>query len=310
MPRRITFFLILILLCALLPGGGRAGHAWAATQLAVLYPEVREPYRSVFQTILRGIDSENPSTIRHYPLPKDFQADQVKQWVSRERPASVIALGSRGFRAAQQLDSNIPIVAGSVLMPPGSLPGISLAASPKRLFNELKNLVPDARRIFVVYSPAMNGWLIKDARRAAAARGLELQAYPAEDLREAVTLYRDLIKKTVRGHDAIWLPLDHITSDDRVVLPMLLEAAWTRKFVLFSSKPGHAQKGALFSFSPDNFALGKRLAQMATAAANSRQSAALVPMQDLQMAVNLRTAAHLGLNFSAEQQEAIKLKFP
>ncbi len=302
----------MILLCALLCGGTRAGHAWAASEVAVLYPDVREPYRSVFQTILRGIESKTPSSVTHYPLPKEFQTDQLKQWLSRERPASVIALGSRGFRAAQKLDGKVPVVAGSVLMPPGSLPGISLAASPDRLFEEFKNLVPRARRIFVVYSPAMNDWLIGEARKAAEARGLELHAYPVLNLREAVTRYRDLIDKTVRGHDAIWLPQDRISSDkdDRVVLPMLLEAAWTKKFVLFSSNPGHARKGALFSFYPDNYALGQRLAQMASAVASNRQPAALVPMSDLQMAVNFRTAAHLGLSLTSQQQEAIQLRFP
>ncbi len=302
----------MILLCALLSGGTRAGHAWAASELAVLYPEVREPYRSVFQTILRGIESESSSSVIHYPLPKEFKPNQVKQWLSRKRPASVIALSSRGFRAAQQLNSMVPVVAGSVFMPPGSLAGISLAASPDRLFEEYKNLVPRARRIYVVYSPAMNDWLIGEARKAAAARGLELHAYPVDSLRAAVTRYRDLIDKTVRGHDAIWLPQDHISSDreDRVVLPMLLEAAWAKKFVLFSSNPGHAQKGALFSFYPDNFALGQRLAQMASAVASNRQPAALVPMSDLQMAVNFRTAAHLGLSLSSQQQEAIQLRFP
>lgn len=286
-----------------------AGSAWAEGSLAVLYPEVREPYRSVFQTIISGIESRSPLPVKPYALPKDARPDKVKRWLSARRPEAVIALGSRGLQIARTLKLDIPVIVGSVLLPPDDIPGISLAADPDRLFRPLKTLAPKSRRIFVVYNPAVNQWLIDRAAQSAKTLGLELTPYPARDLRDAVGNYRDLIQFHLRDGDIVWLPLDNLSANDKVVLPLLLAEAWEKNFIILSNKPGHAKMGALFSFYPDNFAMGQRLAEM-TPPLLKGVPKGLHPVGDLQMAVNLRTAAHLGLTFTSKQQENFNLTFP
>ncbi len=135
-------------------------------------------------------------------------------------------------------------------------------------------------------------------------------AQPVADLREAVTCYRDLIANSLEPTDAVWLTMDPVSANDKVVLPMLLEAAWNKKFVLFSSKPGHAKQGVLFSQFSDNHRLGQNLAEMADQMRQGLTPTDLLPSRDLQMAVNLRTAAHLGLSFSTEQEESFDVTFP
>jgi putative ABC transport system substrate-binding protein len=48
----------------------------------------------------------------------------------------------------------------------------------------------------------------------------------------------------------------------KVILPLLLERSWEQNLVLFSSKPAHAKRGALFSMFPNHLELGKQLAVM------------------------------------------------
>ena len=303
------FILPLLLLLTLLPWLTPTADAWGASRIAVLYPEVREPYLSVFSTIIRGIESQGERQILPYPLPENFDSDRVEKWLAARRPDAAIALGSRGFQMAEALKGKLPVVVGAVLLAPNGLPGISLAADPLILFATLKELAPGTRRVFVVYQPEESAWLVERARGAARLQGLELHARPAADLRAAVTTYRDLVENSLGERDAVWLTMDSVSANDRAVLPMLLETAWKRKFVLFSSKPGHAKQGALFSQYPDNHRLGQQLGALAESIREG-QEADLGPSRELETAVNLRTAAHLGLNFRAEQKDLFHLTFP
>jgi len=307
--RSRLFFLSLLLLLTFLPWLTPAAGAWGASRIAVLYPEVREPYLAVFSTIIRGIESQGERHILPYPLPENFDSGHIEKWLAARRPDAVIALGSRGFQMAELLKGKLPIVVGAVLLAPNGLPGISLAADPLILFATLKELAPGTRRVFVVYQPEESAWLVERAQQAARIQGLQLDARPAADLRAAVTLYRELVETSLMEGDAVWLTMDSVSANDRAVLPMLLEAAWNRKFVLFSSKPGHARQGVLFSQYPDNYRLGRQLGVLAERV-GAGQEAGLAPSLELETAVNLRTAAHLGLSFTAEQKDRFHLTFP
>lgn len=77
--------------------------------------------------------------------------------------------------------------------------------------------------------------------------------------------------------DALWLPLDPVTVNEQVILPRLLERSWEQNQVLFSSKPSHAKRGALFSMFPNHFELGKQLAIMVARIYKAQNSEGIVP---------------------------------
>jgi putative ABC transport system substrate-binding protein len=286
-----------------------------AAAVAVLYPDVREPYRAVFQSLVEGMQLELGPRLRSYQISDEADLSDLRRWLEQERPGAIIALGSGGLDAATRLRTHIPVVVGALLLTqeteePVSA-GISLAADPQQLFARLKALVPGIQRVFVVYNPEHNAWLVDLAKQAAERQHIELVAYRASDLRSAVIRYRAIVDEARSLTDAIWLPLDSTTVDERVVLPLLLEAAWDKRLVIFSSNPAHAQRGALFSVYPDNVALGRRLADMAmTVERGGQRLPTVVPLRELKMAVNLRTADHLGLQFTPSQQKEFGLVFP
>jgi ABC-type uncharacterized transport system substrate-binding protein len=286
------------------------GNAWGATRIAVLYPEVREPYLSVFNNIINSIESRNNGSVFPYALPNDFEPSQVETWLDSRQPEAVIALGTRGFHMAQRLNKKFPVLVGAVLLSPNGLPGISMAADPEAMFSNLKQLAPQTRRVFVVYAPTESVWLIDQAQEAAQRYRLQLIARPVEDLRQAVTVYRDLIENRLGSTDAVWLTRDDVSANQRVILPLLLKAAWNKNFILFSNKPSHAKQGVLFSMFTDPVGLGRSLADMADKISRGKVPPSLIPTKDLHTAVNLRTAAHLGLIFSSEQQDSFQMKFP
>ncbi|WP_305047013.1 ABC transporter substrate-binding protein [Geoalkalibacter sp.] len=285
------------------------GLAQAQARIGVLHPAVQEPFLSVFQSILRGIESESAVPVIPYALPDEAQGEALENWLSAEKIDTVIALGRQGALAAEKLGRSRSVIVGAVPTAPEGFAGISLSPDPAVLFQHLKELVPRAQRVHVVYSEA-NAWLMPLAEAAARTRGLKLQAYRVNDLREAALEYRRLFQSLRGLADAVWLPLDNLSADDEVVLPLVLQGALDRGCVVFSSKPSHAQRGALFSMYPDHFAMGQSLARMVADQTQGKANSPVIPLANLQLAVNLRTAFHLGLRFTPRQQERFDLIFP
>ena len=120
--------------------------------------------------------------------------------------------------------------------------------------------------------------------------------------------YQSIFSSSDARHDTVWLPQDSTTVEESAVLPLVLQEAWNRNMAVFSSSLSHVKRGVLFSLYPDNMGLGRNLAQVALS--NADGASGLVPLKDVLVAVNLRTASHLGLNLGNKPQQNFDLVFP
>jgi len=109
---------------------------------------------------------------------------------------------------------------------------------------------------------------------------------------------------------AIWLPLDPVTANEKIVVPTILEKAWNNKMVVFSSKPAHAKRGALFSALPNNELLGQQLANLIKPVNYQSTPSTVKTLDSIKLAVNLRTAAHLGFDYNSKERSQFALTFP
>lgn len=285
--------------------------------VAVIYPEVREPYRSVFLEIIRGIETGLGQSVKHYVLDGDDNTPTaLLERVRDDHVDVVISLGRAGLSATKQLAEVFPVVIGAVLISPGQetkgQTGITLTPDPEVFFERLKSIVPSAKEVTVIFDPRQKAWEIERARKAAALQGLTLNAFPTEDLRLSAELYRKVLAQIKDGSIAIWLPQDNAAMDEQTLLPVVLQEAWEKNFVVFSGNLDHVRKGALFSLYPDNFGMGRSLAALALDRLKSgaMNTAAINPLRDLLLAVNLRTAEHLGLHFASHDRQRFDLVFP
>lgn len=283
-------------------------------QVAVLYPDIGEPFRSVFTKIIDGIEQQLKGRVAPFAIGSAAVGPEFAAELKRRELRAVVALGRNGLRAAAALERTVPVVAGGVLSVPEAdardLVVHSLTPDPALLFAKFKQLVPGARRVAVVIEPRQNAWLVRLAREAARAQGLELLLSEAEDLKGALRAYQQAIPGLESRRDALWLPHDSATVDDGAVLPLVLQEAWDRSFTIFSSAVAHVRRGALFSLYPDNIALGRRLGGAVQAAlAGSPRPPGAQPLRDVLVAANVRAASHLGLNFSTGQH-GFDLVFP
>ena len=307
-----------ISLCYLFIGGGYAAcSAFAkSTNVGVVYPDIREPYRSVFRNIVDGIQEDKAYRTIKYVLAKDEQVSRVTDWLEKDNIEVVVALGSRGLETAWEFPDTVKVIFGAVLIPPVSFPrnakGITLTPDPRILFSSLKTLAPHVKRVTVVYNPDNFEWLITLARAAAQSLSLELNYFPVKTFRDAAYRYREFFEQHSVESDSIWLLQDPSVIDERTILQLILEEAWEKKLVVFSSNPSHVKRGILFSLYPDNKSMGRSLADIVRSAIQDQDQdyPQVSPVGDLLSAVNLRTAEHLGIKLSRSQKRKFTLAFP
>lgn len=298
-----------------------AGLAIAAEEdanrapLAVLYPDIGEPYRSVFATIIDGIEERSRGKVSSYPIAMGANPPSLSDELRKRDIRAVIALGRSGLKVASNLDRQISVVAGGVLSVPETeaqnMLVQSLAPDPALLFARLKSFVPTARRVIVVYDPKQNEWLIRLAREAAKVHGLELLALEADDLKTAVRRYQDMLGTVSAKRDVLWLPQDTTTVEESAVLPLVLRESWNQNLIVFSSNVVHVKRGVLFALYPDNAEIGRYLAgaALATLQPGNTPVHGLQALKQVLTAVNTRTAEHLGIDLRASSQR-INLVFP
>lgn len=298
-------------LCAVLAYG--PARAIGPEALAVIYPDIGQPYRKVFTEIIEGIEEQAKLRVRGYAVGANADFAELQATLKKNGGKVVIALGRQGLQAAAAFDGSTTVVVGGVSSVPDAdkLRGISLTPDPALLFSHLKGLVPGVRRVIVVYSPQYSLTMLKLAREAARNQGLELVALEAPDLASAVRRYENAFASADGRTDALWLPQDPVTVEEATVLPLVLKESWNRNVPIFSSSILHVKKGALFALYPNNFELGRELASMAMGVLNGdSRNNGVTPLRAVRTAFNTRTASHIGLNVAAGQQRTFDFIYP
>jgi putative ABC transport system substrate-binding protein len=287
-------------------------QAWAEP-VAVIYPDIGEPFRKVFTEILDGIEGQARQRVKGYPVSATQDMGELSALLKKGNTKVVVALGRQGLKAAGSLEPGLELVVSGVSSVPDGEKylGICLTPDPALLFAQLKSLVPGARRVIVVYNPQNNEWLLKLAREAARAQGLELVAHEARDLASAARLYETVFAGADPRSDAVWLPIDATTVDESTILPIVLRESWNRNVPIFSSSFLHVKKGALFALYPNNAELGRALGNLALSLlAGDTPRRGVTPLREVHTALNLRTASHIGLTVAPKVMRNFSILFP
>jgi putative tryptophan/tyrosine transport system substrate-binding protein len=292
---------------AVMLAGGRVAVAELGRPFAVVYPLLGEPFRQVFANILAGIEDRLGGPAASFAMAGTANVAQVADDIRRREPQVLIGLGRGGMRVASAMAGEMAVLVGCVVSvqesEARSFPVHTLAPDPALMLARLKRLRPGTRRVHLVYDPRMNAWLVRLARDAARAEGLELAAQEAAGQAEALRAYSQLLAAADPTRDALWLPQDPTTVDDNAVLALVLREGWNRNLAVFSSHVAHVKRGALFSLYPDNRELGRSLATSAQrlAAAPGATLSGVMPLRQALAAINVRTAAHLDIDVAAVQ---------
>ncbi len=274
--------------------------------LTVMYPQIRQPFLKVYETIARGAAKGFAGRTNELVLAKNQSGEQLKKQLTNKL---IIALGGRGVTQALSLGFEQPLIVGAVS---GQLPevyGLSMIPDVHVVANKLEVLAPTTARVFVVAHAEKNIADLEAAQIAFNKVGVQLLINKAKDIRDAANIYRKLTAKLKAG-DAVWiLPGDRFVNNS--LLSILLQAAWRDDFVVFSSNPSHVNRGALFSVYPDNFQMGVRLGEIARQLAEGSQAPVqMEPLRNVSVSINQRTSNHLGITITDDMKEHVDLILP
>jgi putative ABC transport system substrate-binding protein len=219
----------------------------------------------------------------------------------------VVAVGRKQLTAARQAAAGRPVVFVMVLGVSAadfssSTTGVPLEADPRVVLAQLRGVAPSVKRVGVIFDPKASGWLVEQARAAAAGAGVQLVTHPLASPTEMLPALQEMAGSI----DALWLPPDPKLYSHEV-FNYLLGYASERKLPLMGFLEGLAEAGALAAVSPDYQQVGERGGQMA-AEIMARPEASRLPVPPFQFApgnlsVNLKTAGALGLTVPASALE-------
>lgn len=283
-------------------GAGRVGRALAL--LAVLLPTWGLAAPPVIVSEAAVAQYRQAAGAAGAALPGARTMDVAQAGLAealREAPV-IVAVGQQALGLARQHAPEVPLVLCMVLgVQRGTfgdtVTGIPLAPDPRSTLESIRLVVPGARRVGVLYDPAVSELLMERAMAVAPGLGLTLVTEPVTPLQ-----VREAIQRLAPRVDVLWLPPDPKLFG-REVLSFLLSTTSERKLPVVGFLEGFTRAGAVASVSADFEGIGKRAGALAAEIAK-RPADKRVPVPEPvhvpgRLSVNLKTAGALKIVPSA-----------
>jgi len=271
----------------------------------ILYPDARAPYGKVYQDIVKGVMAAFKGPTAAEIIGRDYDPQNFSQAVARINPDLLLALGRESVRQATAASKRPPIFVGAI---PGSIEGfagVSMTPDVRLVLDKLLLLAPDVKNVHVVTMPGIATAELLIASEFLANTGKNLIKVEASSVTQAAESYRKITDRATPS-DAIWI-LQGDKLVDSTLLSVLLDAAWAKHFIIFSSNPNHVRRGTLFAVFPDNYRMGEQIGVLANKHLTDPGSVppALEPLRHVLLGVNQRTVNHLGLNLTDRVRRSI-----
>lgn len=282
----IIFFLIFS--TSLCFAGERAG-------ISVIFSSDAEPYQQSWKGFKKFLDEKKVALrVSKYSLGKK-KPGEIYQQINKERPDIVLTLGTRASRFAKEGIKDIPVVFGMVFDPKEfrdqNITGGSLKIPARRKLREIKRILPDAKRIGLIYSPGTIS-IYKEISKACNKMGLKLVARKVGSQKE----FPDAIK------DISWqIDCFLMIPDPAIYFPKsveyLLREGLKAKFPVIGLSSSYTKAGALVSLDCDYNDLGRQVGELTLRILKGERPVKIksVSPRKIKISLNLTVAERLGI---------------
>lgn len=317
--RRVVNFAasLFISLVALLPS---ITYSHARELIAVIKAREAEPYEVALKSLRRtlkekGIDAQ----IQEFFVGDEAQGkDDRLAEIRRKNPQLIVTLGSAATERVAKVVKDIPVLFCMALNPMASgfirsmttsgnnLAGASLDIPPQVQFEAIRSLVPNAKKIGVIYNPRETETVIQQARKAAKEMGLELLAVPIASGDKVPDALRTMDKNV----DALWAVADSTTFTPASAEFIFLHTL-RNKLPFMGLSPAFVKAGALLALAIDYQEVGAQCGGLATKILSGENPSSLpiTTPQRVVLHINMKTAETIGLKIPPERLKgAVVLK--
>ena len=256
------------------------------------YLEASEGIRETLQAVGADIDLRDMQGNPH-------TAAQIAAEVMRQKPPVIITVGTEASRLMSEQTSEIPIIFSMVIradvLMAASKPvgGVSMEVPALEQLQILPVVLPDAKRLGMVYNPALHTTeAIARWRDAAHALGLELVVEPVGGVRE-IPQRLQILLPTV---DALWLIPDETVLAPQTIQHIILETL-RQRIPVFAPSLRFVQEGALAAVVCDYRDVGHQTGEFAAQwlAGQSLGPTRVLEARKNRLYINLRIAKTLGI---------------
>ena len=226
----------------------------------------------------------------------------------------IYAIATPAAQAVAGLTKDIPVVISAVTdpaesglladnnAPGGNVTGVSDLTPIKEQIDLLKQLIPDAQTIGVLYCSAESNSAIQAemTREACEALGMEAVDYTVSNTNEIQTVVESMVGKV----DAIYAPTDNTIANGMATVGMI---ASDNGLPVFAGDSGMVEAGGIATYAVDYYQLGYMAGEMAVdILVNGTDPAEMpigyLPTEKYELTINEDMAAKVGVDVSSLQQ--------
>ncbi len=274
----------------------------AESIIAVKSVDIR-PYKRA----IKGFKEVLPNHVDEYVLRYKGSNGEVREkvllMVNAGETDLLFTLGSEALDLVKDSFSDVPVIFSFVLNPNQviggewvknpNLSGISMNIPPVEQFKILKQAVPTAKRIGVVYDPLKTGDQVAQALKSAQKLGMQIVPQEIASSEEAI----DAIDRMEGKVDAIWMVPD-TTAITREAMKYILLFSFRNGLPLIGLSEKYVKSGALFALSFDSEDIGRQAGEMAGKIldGHSVESVGIHSPRLLKLSINIKTAEKIGLD--------------
>ncbi len=269
--------------------------AAAQTEVSVILSSNKAPYQQTYSGF-RGLFTEKDSAavFSEYSLEKE-DPEEIVRHISQKRPAIVFTIGTKATELAKNKIKELPVVFSMVLDPAvyadSNLTGVSLEIPASVKLDGIKRILPNAKKIGVIYSPRV-AREYGDILSSADEYGFQIVGSEIASARE----FPDALKDISWRIDAFLMIPDATIYFPQSVNYLLLESL-KGKFPVVGLSSAYTKAGAILSFEADYHEVGRQAGEIALRVLGGVLPGQIKPAVPgkLKYSLNLATAEKLGL---------------
>ena len=297
MLRKIYIFFLMFVGCC---GSAAADHRILVFQSFSVAP---------YDEALAGFKSVCDAEITTVVL-SDQGKISPSQIIRANKPDLILAIGMNALTTIKDIE-DIPIIYMMVLNPQAitfgekNISGISMTLSPEKQLATLREVLPAAKRVGMLYNPDRNGNFLKRAVKAATNTGITLVTEKIQSPKEVPSALQNMWNKM----DVFWMIPDiTVYSPETIEFVLLFLLENHMPIVSFSEK--YVELGALISIGIDPFDIGNQAGEMAkTIFSNNRKNnnTQRIDARKAVVLINLKIAKKLGITFDEKVLKKAKV---
>lgn len=253
------------------------------------------PYRDA----VKGFKEVVKANVYEYCLGVDDNSLILLRLTETQGTDLIFTLGTDALTLVKDEFRDIPIVFTFVLNPADAIKsrsphitGIDINIPPEEQFNALLQVVPQVKRIGVIYDPSKSQSIINEAETAAKKLGISLVSRKIDSKSEAI----NAITMMEGNVDAIWMAPDTTAITPESIKYMLL-FAFRNRIPVIGISDKYVKDGVLLALSFDSEDIGRQAGEVANSILSGRdiKKFSLIKPRTFKFSINLNTAEKIGI---------------